>query len=225
MAKTRSRPLIGITADVGADKLTSGRSYAAMVAQAGGAPIILPPIISCIEQYLAATDAIIFSGGDDPITTHWGVPLHPQAKPVHPDRQEFELALLNALAQQPKKPVLGICLGMQLMGLHAGGRLDQHLADTLPTAHLHWDKRAHEVRGELGNGIVHSHHRQALTDAGRLRTIATSPDGVIEAVQCDDRPFYFGVQWHPERTEAHQLGLDLIRRLVEAASKVTVPKR
>ena len=61
----------------------------------------------------------------------WGVPTHPRAKPVDGRRQAFEVALLEALDAHPARPVLGVCLGMQLMALHAGGGLDQHLPDSL----------------------------------------------------------------------------------------------
>jgi putative glutamine amidotransferase len=49
-----------------------------------------------------------------------------------------------------------------------------------------------------------------------MRVIARSADGVIEAVRRDDHPFYLGVQWHPERTEDQQLGIGVIRQLVDA---------
>jgi putative glutamine amidotransferase len=213
-----TRPIIGITADATAEKYLVGRSYAEMAARAGGVPVILPCLIECVDDYVRRCDAVILTGGGDPILTRWGVPMHPQAKPVDPDRQAFELALLDRLETQPQRPVLGICLGMQLMGLHGGGKLDQCLADTLPTAGQHWEQRAHQVTGELGCGIVHSHHRQALIDAGRLRVVAEAPDGVVEAIRDDERRFYLGVQWHPERTADSTLGLGLFGQLVDAAA-------
>ena len=208
-------PLIGISADAADDQFRLRRSYADSIHAAGGVPVILPCIPSLAAAYLDRCDGIILSGGDDPIMTNWGVAMHPKATPLDPLRQEFELALLHALDQKTQTPALGICLGMQLMGLHAGGTLDQHLPDTLATADMHWDKRSHAVEGEFGNGQVHSHHRQALTDPGALRVIARAPDGVIEAVSSDDRRFYVGVQWHPERTLDTRLGSDLFRRFVE----------
>lgn len=216
MSDQQVRPIVGITADASGDKFSVGRSYAAMAAEAGATPIILPCLVERIPDYLRICDSFMLTGGDDPIVTQWGIAMHPNARPMHPDRQRFELALLDALAAQPRTPVLGICLGMQLMGLHAGGSIDQHLADSLATADQHWDKREHEVEGELGRGIVHSHHRQALTDAGRLRVVSRAPDGVIEAIRDDARPFYVGVQWHPERTRDRTLGIDVIRKLVNA---------
>jgi putative glutamine amidotransferase len=136
---------------------------------------------------------------------------------MDPRRQAFEVALLEALDAEGEVPVLGICLGMQLMGLHKGGRLDQHLPESLPTAESHSPRRSHAVSGELGCGPVHSHHRQALVDPGALRVIARAEDGLIEAVRDEARPFYVGVQWHPERTEDEALGPGLFRSLVAAA--------
>ena len=221
-ADMNDRPLIGITPDATPEKYQVGRSYSTMVVQAGGVPVILPCELECVPDFVARFDGFILTGGDDPIMTQWGVPMHPKANPVDPRRQAFELALLDALAAlhpSVAKPVFGICLGMQLMGLHAGGELDQHLADHLPTADVHWDKREHEVIGKLGQGLVHSHHRQALTSSGSLSAIATAPDGVIEAIQDPRHPFYLGVQWHPERTRNREFGLSLFERFVAAAGE------
>jgi putative glutamine amidotransferase len=47
--------------------------------------------------------------------------------------------------------------------------------------------------------------------------MATSDDGVLEAIELPGRPFYLGVQWHPERTRDPALGVGMVKRLVEAA--------
>ena len=215
---TDKPPIIGITADISSEKFQVGTLYARMIERAGGVPVILPCVSALADELLALCQGVVLSGGDDPIMTGWGLATHPKARPVHPDRQAFELALLAALDAQPAKPALGVCLGMQLMGLHAGGALDQHLPDSLASAAMHWDQGSHSIDGELGHGVVHSHHRQALTDGGSLTIVARAPDGVIEAVQRFDRPaMYLGVQWHPERTEEKQLGFSLFDRLVREA--------
>lgn len=213
-------PVIGVTADLADDRAAVGMSYVRMIERAGGLPIVLPCLLDRVDEFLELCEGIVLTGGDDPITTTWGVPMHPKAKPLDPRRQAFELALLAALDRRDRKPVLGVCLGMQLMGLHSGGTLNQHLPDSLATADVHWEKRTHAIEGELGRGIVHSHHRQALSDAGALRVVARAPDGVIEAVLREDRDAsYLGVQWHPERTEDDRLGFALFEQLVNEARR------
>ncbi len=211
-------PLIGITADLNAQRYESPTGCAAVVARAGGTPVLLPCLPDRAGEYASGCDGIILSGGDDPIMEHWGVPTHPRAKPVSARRQAFELALLSAAESRPELAVLGICLGMQMMGLFGGGALDQYLAESSATSGLHWPKTSHALDGRLGEGTVYSHHRQALTDPGTLRVVASAPDGVIEAIQDEGRRFYLGVQWHPERTGDAGLGAGVIRRLVEAAA-------
>ena len=210
-------PIIGITADLADSTYRVSTRCPAAVAAAGGLPLLLPCLPEAAAEFVERCDGLILSGGDDPIMERWGVPTHPQATPVNPKRQAFELALLEILESRQHVPVLGVCLGMQLMGLFRGGTLIQYLPDTLASADQHWPKTSHSVHGELGRGSVHSHHRQALADPGQLRVAAAADDGVIEAIRDDGRPFYLGVQWHPERTQDETLGVGVIRQLVEAA--------
>ncbi len=216
MAPLKS-PLIGITPDVCDQRWQVAPAYAAHVRAAGGVPIVLPPLPEMAEAYLDLVQGIILTGGDDPVMESFGVATHPKATPVDAQRQAFEIALLDGLQGQDTKPLLGICLGMQLMTLHAGGDLDQFLPETLPTAQDHMDGAVHQIDGSLGCGPVHSHHRQAIRTPGSLKVVAEAPDGVIEAVSCPNRLFYVGVQWHPERTEHQTLGQDLFDSMVKAA--------
>jgi len=209
----RQHPIIGITCDVTDENLEVRRTYARCVRRAGGLPILLDPDTSIIPDYLALCKAFILTGGDDPAMEPFGIDTHPQAKPIHPDRQAFEMGLIEA-ASQADRPTLGVCLGMQLMGLHARATLEQFLPDVLATAGDHWNRVPHAIEGELGTGIVHSHHRQALRDAGELTVIARAPDGVIEGVRDPDRRWWIGVQWHPERTDDPALGQRLFDELV-----------
>ena len=223
------RTLIGITTDVvdpGAHKplkADCSLAYADAIAAAGAIPILLPPIPAMVASHLGICDGFVFSGGDDPRMEAFGVPTHPAAKPIHPRRQEYEFALLDLLRdRRPGVPVLGVCLGMQMMSLHADGSLDQHLPDTLPTAQQHRGEHAiaPEASGalHLRPGSVWSNHHQAMASPGRLSTIARSPDGVIEAVSDPRRPFYCGVQWHPERTRDPHLGQAIFIQLIDAAA-------
>jgi putative glutamine amidotransferase len=223
----RRKPLIGITMDVvataeGRLKVDCGLAYASCVEAAGGVPVMLPPIVRMIGEQMRQCDGFILTGGDDPKMEAFGVPTHPKAKVIHPRRQEYELALLEALEKErPRAPVLGVCLGMQLMSLRAGGRLDQFLPDTLATHAMHKNSE-HAVVPERGHdfraGRVWSNHRQAMVGAGRLAVVARSEDGVIEAVRDLARHWYLGVQWHPERTAEDSLGQRILNDLVSASS-------
>jgi putative glutamine amidotransferase len=221
------RPIIGITMDVsdsnGRQKLDVGLAYARCVERAGGTALMLAPIVEAIPGQLAACDGFVFTGGDDPRMEAFGGKSHPRITPLHPLRQEYELALLRSIESQTRKPVLGICLGMQLMCLRAGGTMDQYMPETTPTHARHWgaDHVVTPTKDAQGSirlvaGTVHSKHKQAITATGAMRTIATSDDGVIEAAAHPGRRFYVGVQWHPERTENAAMGQAIFDQLIAA---------
>lgn len=218
-------PLIGITSLVDEPNTRVRRAYADAVFAAGAIPIHLPvpravDRAAAIKHYLRVCDGFVLTGGFDPITEHHGQPTDPRVTREHPDRQAFDEHLLGALDRLTDRPVLGVCLGMQLMALHAGGRLNQWMPDSVPTHAEHYDDRRHTISlrvdpAPIPAGEVTSWHRQSVDDPGRLRVIAVADDGVIEAIDDPDRPFYLGVQWHPERTAAPELGLNLFRSLVK----------
>jgi putative glutamine amidotransferase len=217
----KRRPLIGVTADLVGDYARNRRTYLDMVAAAGGIPVILPPNAALREEMLDRVDGVVITGGDDIDVSRFGIPLHPKAECMPPERQDAEFALLKALDARPDKPVLGICLGMQLMGVHRGCTLIQHLGDVIADGERHRNDAVHPVEAAKGSplasGLVRSWHHQALADATGFDIIARSDDGVIEGIVDPKRRFYLGVQWHPERTEAPETGLGVMRSLVEHA--------
>ncbi|MFT5422290.1 MAG: putative glutamine amidotransferase [Phycisphaerales bacterium] len=234
-----NHPLIAITTDLFTrhERLTARvtTAYADRVLAAGGQPVLLaPPTGTGTEPDPAAADALvarfdgfILTGGDDPRTEPFGAPSHPQITPVFAQRQAFESALLESIARtRPERPLFGICLGMQMMTLHAGGSLHQFMPETHPKTHTnHWGSE-HEIvpepeaAGTIEPGVCHSHHKQAVDSPGELAVLARAPDGVIEAVGDPSRPFHLGVQWHPERTKGHPLGQRLFERFVRTASEL-----
>lgn len=202
-------------------------AYARAVAAAGGVPMLLAPLVELAGSYSERMDALVLTGGDDPRMEPFGGLTHPKATPLHPLRQAFESELIERLSRErPEMPILGVCLGMQMLALHAGGTMDQYMPETRTDADRHWDG-THEVMptseesegggARITRGLVRSRHRQAVTDPGSMRVVGLSEDGVIEAITDPARPFVLGVQWHPERTEDPALGLELFRRLVAAA--------
>ena len=216
------RPFIGIGADLARDEQSRPRhqvraTYVDAVVRAGGVPVILPASADARCAALDRLDGVVIVGGDDIDTRPFGVLLHPMARVMDPERQSAELAMLAALDARPAMPVLGICLGMQLMGVHRGATLIQHLDDRIADAARHRDDRVHAVQTAVGSGPVASWHHQALADAPGFAEIGRSDDGVLEAIRDDGRPFYLGVQWHPERTADPTLGDGVFRLLVQAA--------
>lgn len=238
------KPIIGITVDnqlnnAGSGVYESAIRYSRSVAHAGGLPILLPHEPEMAEAYVDRCGGLLLTGGADPVMEQFGCATDGRARRIDSRRQAFELALLqavdkrrqDALAEPAGVPVLGVCLGMQLMALYHGGTLDQYMPESMgdDAANAHIDDRKHELKLEhrdslLGEatGLVVSSHRQRITDAGRLRVVARAIDGTIEAIDDPTRPYYIGVQWHPERNDSsddESLNLDLIKKLVEAAGQ------
>lgn len=222
-----------VTEDAAQGRFQIGPFVARAVSAAGGVPVLMAvdPTPGIEHDYVAACHGFVFTGGLDPDTTAFGEPMHPKARKMDPQRQAFELALLDALADQPNKPVLGICLGMQMLALHAGGKLNQYMPDTHTNPAAHQKGANHPIRvlvddsvirpeDALGHQPIYSSHQQAVFDPGKMRIIAVAPDDTIEAI--DGRPihgdrWYLGVQWHPERGGDGPLNQGLFRQLVSAA--------
>jgi len=205
-------------------------TYARAVVEGGGIPVILPPMERAMDgvmdgvmdELIDRFDGFLLSGGDDPRTEGFGVATHHEAVPVLEARQSFETRLIASLSEHPETPVLGICLGMQMLALCRGGALNQHLPETHKAHATHWG-HTHRfdsiVGGVLPHGQVYSKHRQAVSDPGTMRVVGRSPDGLIEAIDDPNRAFTVGVQWHPERTDDPELGQGVINLLIEAAKR------
>lgn len=237
-----SRPRIGITVDTHdrADQYESPAAYATAVEKAGGLPFLMPyrTDLSLVSQIVDCLDGMLFSGGNDLDPSLYGETYHPQAVPIDPVRQRFELALL-AEVERRRMPALGICLGSQLMNVYRGGSLHQFLPDAptrqTPLEHRKIDgvftrhpvslNAASPLAQALGKTEVNanSSHKQAMKQLGRgLGIIATAPDGVIEGIQDPSLPLFLGVQWHPERLHEEADHLSVFRLLVERAAKASI---
>ncbi len=213
-------PLIGITLDHeeggGYARLpyyAVRENYLAAVVRAGGVPLPLPHEPRLAGRYLALLDGLVVTGGAfdiDPAL--FGASRRHPSVTLKVRRTEFERRLV-AGALAAGLPLLGICGGMQLLAVVAGGTLIQHIPDEIPAALAHEQPNprhepGHEVEVVAGTRLhaltgrtrlrVNSAHHQAVARPGRLRVSARAPDGVIEAVELGDHPFCLGVQWHPE---------------------------
>jgi putative glutamine amidotransferase len=181
--------------------------YVEAVTAAGGRAVLLPPD-PLDADVLTALDALVLAGGADLSPSLYGAAAEPLTDP-RPDRDAGELALAEA-ALAADLPVLGVCRGMQLLVVAAGGRLHQHLPDVVghdkhrPAPGVFGD---HGVRFAAGSRIaalmgadveVNSYHHQGVADPGRLTVTGRADDGVVEAVEDPARRFVLGIQWHPE---------------------------
>jgi putative glutamine amidotransferase len=234
-----SQPIIAITRDSDGSPSVPDASYAfysGSIERAGGQafPVFYSDDFSTIDALLDQADGLLFSGGDDLDPALYGQPWHPKAKPVDPRRQAFELKLLQR-AEQRRKPILGICLGCQLLNVHRGGSLIQFLPDVPRPAALEHRKvngvlLRHEVTLEadsiLGQAIgkpalsVNTYHKQSIDRPGQgLRVTGRATDGVVEAIEDAALPLFVGVQWHPERISDEPEHLAIFRLLVERSRR------
>lgn len=227
-------PLIalnGLLAPGEKPKLELALRYAEAITRAGGVPLAIPPIGGRpeLERLLDRVDGLLLTGGDDFHADRLGLgSTHPAADPVPCEKQDWDVELAR-LALERQLPVLGICYGMQLLGLVEGATLLQHLPEERPESGEHGGGIEHPVqvapatklREWLGVGELQviSRHHQAL---GRVqppwRISAVDPTGLVEAIERDDHPFTIGVQWHPELSPEGSPHDRLFRGLVEAAS-------
>jgi putative glutamine amidotransferase len=215
-------PLIGITTyrkrieDPEVDWMALPAPYVQAIALAGGLPILIPVGLEneTLRSIFERIDGLLLTGGGD---------IHPRFYGELPDAElidvdelrdqtEIDLVLWAAVTG---KPFLGICRGIQVLNVALGGDLYQditmHITDTLEhnLKDLPPNALAHRVslntdsklQKQLGKTMIdtNSRHHQAIRKlAPGLLVAATTPDGIIEAVELPDHPFGMAVQWHPE---------------------------
>jgi putative glutamine amidotransferase len=231
------KPLIGITTyreqaswgvwDQPADLLHV--EYADAVARAGGVPVLLPPATDDPDAARAVVHSVaglVVAGGADVEPTRYREEPHPRTSSWRRDRDAWELALLTA-AEEVGLPTFGVCRGMQVMAVAAGGSLHQHTPDVVGheqhspggaafgvvDVHTAADTIVARVLGPDVRSHCH-HHQSVRTHPGYVAT-AWAEDGTVEAMESDggsDR-FCLAVQWHPEMIRDQRL----FDALVEAA--------
>lgn len=229
------RPVIGVSTyresvawgvwSVRADVLHA--EYADSLARAGAAPVLLSPADPepvTAGAILDRLDGLVIAGGADIDPSLYGEAPHQRTGAPRTDRDRWELELAAAAADRGT-PVLGICRGMQLLAVAAGGRLHQHTPDLVghqqhsPGGDSFGGTR---VRTESGSwvasvigeqGVVNCHHHQSVAAHPGFTPTAWAEDGTLEAMELVDAGrFCVAVQWHPELIDSAALFDSLVER-------------
>jgi putative glutamine amidotransferase len=206
--------------------------YAAAVEATGGVPLLLPPVAQegAADAVVARLDGLVVSGGADVDPSRYGQDPHPRTAGWRPDRDAWETALLDA-AEAVGLPVLGVCRGMQVMAVHAGGTLDQHTPDLV--GHEQHSPGGDEfgqvevttvpatrVAGLLGGSLeVSCHHHQSVREHPGFVPAAHAADGTLEAMEATGDRFCVAVQWHPETADDVGLLAGLVRAAAQYAEE------
>lgn len=221
------RPVIGIAAaretvsfswwTVESDFMTS--AYATAIQEAGGRAVLLPLDPRDAEhphEVLATLDGLILPGGADMDPSRYGHEPHRALGPTDPVLDAVQVSLARA-AIEADIPLLGICRGMQVLNVAAGGTLHQHVPDLLDGSEEHRrvpgtldTHNEHPVDVEPGSlaelaaggprPMTRSHHHQAVDEVGDGLVVTGRhvDDGLIEAIEAPAATYCLGVQWHPE---------------------------
>jgi putative glutamine amidotransferase len=232
------RPLIAIGCDIAPISATERRErvyiwspYLDAIARAGGTPLLVPFQAADLESIVESVDGLVLAGGDDVAPDTYGEQNVACGELLDSRRQAVDLALAR-LARERSIPILGICLGSQILNVAAGGTLVQDIPSQVPGALEHrgntGNRKRHVVEVARGSRLaailgetsvnVNSGHHQAVRDVGHgLSVVAKSSDGIVEAIEDPLLPFHVGVQWHPEEMLEEVSADRLFAALVEAA--------
>lgn len=199
--------------------------YLNMIYKYGGAPIIIPNTnsLASIKNIIEKIDALLLIGGEDV-----SVNCYFEKKSENP-RDNFEIEIYNYF-KQSKKPILGICRGLQIINVAEGGTL-KNIEDTKIEHKIGQDGwvNYHDIEivnntklKELimkNNYTVSSVHHQAIDKLGKSLVVsATAYDGIIEAVECSGDDFIIAFQGHIEKCINNYVAYgNVIKKFIEEA--------
>ena len=184
--------------------------YTQATLAAGGLPVYIPIDIDPAE-IASRLDGLLLPGGADVEPLLYDAAAETDLYPPEAERDRLEIALLD-LAIAEDIPVLGICRGLQVVNVHGGGSLHQHVPEH-SYFHEPADFMAHEVAIEPGTRLhdlfgdrtkVNSMHHQTVDrPAADYLVSARAPDGTVEAIEHPDHDV-LAVQWHPEMLDSSE---------------------
>ena len=233
------KPRIAIPLPHSANREYSERvlpQYEAAVERAGGVPVRIPLDRPPAEtmMLIERCDGVLLPGSRADVDPQkYGAERDPHTNPPDPPRDKADELLLQD-AHNMRKPLLGICYGLQILNVYRSGTLRQHIESAIdhtardqthvvqvdPLSRLGHILHAAEAlpKGTPALQVNTSHHQAAATLGDGLRVAAKAPDGTIEAVEgAAPDHFVLAVQWHPERSLEQPASQAIFRALVEAA--------
>lgn len=234
-----SVPVIGILPryDTEFTNLTLSEGYITGIIAAGGLPLMIPLTFDQenVERILDLCDGFLIPGGPDITPSLYGRDEEPQLCRTSPMRDAMEFMLIPEILKRDI-PLLGVCRGMQALGVSMGCTLNQHI----PTKYSHSDIKhvqstlfappSHTVEIDASSQLysllkqkaIHVntiHHQSLETIAEGVRVSAQASDGVVEAIELPGYRFAVGVQWHPELLwRTHKHAFTILHALVNAAA-------
>jgi putative glutamine amidotransferase len=231
-ASDSNRPRIGLTtyhqeaawSVWETDAVILPATYVQAVVEAGGTPILLPPL-GTDTSIVGVLDGLIISGGSDVGPELYGAEPHELTR-NQPARDIHDIALTRA-ALAAELPLFSICRGAQILNVALGGSLIQHIPDINPSAQyqpspgVYGDVEFTTLPGSIVENLLGPrasapcYHHQAVDEIGSgLCVTAAAADGTVEALETTSRAWVLGVQFHPEQNSQD---LRLFRGFVEAA--------
>ena len=209
-------------------EMALGVVYGEAVAMAGGLPVILSPCAEDrIDALLDRLDGLCLSGGPDLHPSTYGAEPVPELGPTEPEADAFELALVRKAIERDL-PVLGVCRGMQVMNVVAGGTLRQHIPGhrqeepgdrTVHDVRVRRSSRLRELVGRTRLDVNSFHHQAPGRLGAGLKLSARTEDGIVEGLEDPAARFHIGVQWHAECLVDRPEQLALFEGLVAAATR------
>lgn len=216
---SEKQPLIGVTASVNPENggPCTSQAYLTALSDSGALPLILPHTLTKTDcrRLAGKLDGFLFTGGPDVHPFYFGEDTLEGCGSHSPQRDRTELQLFSEIFAR-KKPIFGICRGIQLINIALGGDIWQDIGRQtergLPIAHsqpfspsvpshhvaLKKDSLLSSVTGSERIEVNSSHHQAVRRPAKCLTICAQAQDEIIEGLEHPGYPFLLGVQWHPE---------------------------
>jgi putative glutamine amidotransferase len=235
------RPRIAIPVPHSGDPEYAARAlpqYEHAIQQAGGDPVPIPLDHPSTEVKTVAKscDAVLLPGSRADVNPEkYGAERDPKTADSDYPRDIVDRILLED-AYAGRKPVLGICYGLQILNVYCAGSLVQHIQSPINHEAGRKVEVAHNVAIDSGSRLARivegvkvdlsslpvnsSHHQSAENVGAGLRISARCPeDGIVEALESTDPDhFVLAVQWHPERS-VDAASKAIFQALVQAAKK------